>query len=225
MIGIWLDTLVPATVDRNTIASGVAALLLLLIAFTAGQAAKRRRVDAVLQAVDAATVGRVTPRSRTDAGGFAVAINPAPEPFREFSVSYRCLSILDPIDVMRRLRGQVSRLQVAGNLPDPPTAELVWARGLPPAHVLGKTPGRGQWVFHRLELAATEFGTRGSDVAALRHVFREMISRHSPDLKQISLQRERRPMLRLVVEGTIDLRDISPLITSARALARAGLRR
>ncbi len=205
-------------------ATGVAVLLLLAIAWTAGQVAKRRRVQAVLQAVDAATVGRITPRSRTDAGGFAVAIIPPPEPFREFSVSYRCLSILDPVDVVRRLRGQVVRLQVAGNLPDAPAAELVWARGLPPGHVLGNAPGRGQWVFHQLDFTGAEYGTRGSDVAAMRHVFREMYSRFGPGLKQISLQRERRPMLRLVMEGSADLRDISPLITSARALGRAAQR-
>ena len=210
--------------DQRSLATAAAVLLLLTIAWVAGQIAKRRRVAAMLQAVDAATVGRITPRSRTDPGGFAVAVVPPPEPFREFSVSYRCLSILDPVDVARRLgRGQVSRLQVAGNLPEAPSAELVWARGLPPGQVLGKAPGRGQWVFQQLDFAGAEYGTRGPNVAALRHVLRDMYSRYGPGLKQITVQRERRPMLRLVMEGAIDLRDVSPLIASARALARAAL--
>ena len=210
--------------DQRSLATVAAVGLLLAIAWAAGQVTKRRRVAAMLQAVDAATVGRVLPRSRTVPGGFAVTIVPPPEPFREFNVSYRCLSIFDPFDVARRLgRGQVSRLQVAGNLPEPPSAELVWARGQPPGQVLGKAPGRGQWVFQQLDFVGAEYGTRGTNVAALRHVLREMYSRYGPGLKQITIQRERRPMVRLVMEGAIDLRDVSPLITSVRALGRAAL--
>ena len=220
----WFTEVVQLAADRRSLATVVAALLLLAIAWVAGQVVKRRRVAAMMRAVDATTVGRITPRSRTDASGFAMAVVPPPEPFREFSVSYRCLSILDPVDVVRRFgRGQVSRFQLAANLPEPPSAELVWARGHPPGQVLGTAPGHGQWVFQQLDFAGADYATRGPNVAALRHVLRDMYSRYGPGLKQVVVQRERRPMVRLVMEGAIDLRDVSPLITSARALGRAAL--
>jgi hypothetical protein len=50
-----------------------------------------------------------------------------------------------------------------------------------------------------------------------------MYARFTPVLKSIAVQRERRPQMRLVMEGKIEMRDVSPLITSARALGRAAM--
>ena len=95
---------------------------------------------------------------------------------------------------------------------------------MPPSQALGKNPGRSPWVQSRLDFAGAEYATRGANVGALKHVFQDMYARFTPELLSITIQRERRPQLRVVAGGKIEGRDISPLITSARALGRAAMR-
>jgi hypothetical protein len=198
--------------------------LILALTWIAGWLQKRRRSQAILTAVNDATFGRCIARSRSGAWGFAVSVEPAPERFREFNISYQPLSIFDPIDLFRyAFGGKKATFQISGVLMDVPTAELIWMRDQPPVRALGKMPGRAPWVQARLDIAGAEYATRGANIGAVKHVFQDMYARFTPALSLISIQRERRPHLRVVVEGRIDARDVSPLITSVRSLARAAM--
>ena len=207
-----------------TLAIGIILLLFVALAFVAGWQQKRRRTLLMLAAVNDATFGRCLPRSRSGAWGFAVGIEPPPERFREFNISYQPVSIFDPFDLLRRLlSGRRSTLQISAVLADAPVAEIVWQRGHPPARALGVNPGHAPWVQSKLEYTGAEYATRGTNVGAIKHVFRDMVARFSPALTSVAVQRERRPQLRMVVRGRIDPRDVSPLVTAARALGRAAM--
>jgi hypothetical protein len=207
------------------------AVLLVVVLATAlawylGWQQKRRRTHRMLVAVNDAAFGRCLPRSKTGAWGFAVSVEPPPEHFREFNISYQPVSILHPLDFLRRTLGrQKSTLQISGVLLDAPTAEIVWVRGQPPMRALGVSPGRSPWVQSRLDYVGMDYATRGTNVAALRHLFQDMIARFAPILHSLTIQRERRPHVRMVAQGRIDARDVSPLITIARSLGRAAMMR
>jgi hypothetical protein len=199
-------------------------VLVLALAWIAGWQLKLRRSQTILTAVNDATFGRCVARSQSGAWGFAVAVVPAPERFREFNISYQPMSIFDLLDLLRyAFGGKKSTFQVSGVLLDVPTAELIWMRGQPPARALGKTPGRAPWVQTRLDFSGAEYATRGANVGAMKHVFQDMYARFTPSLLLISIQRERQPQLRVVVEGRIEARDVSPLLTSVRSLGRAAI--
>ena len=198
--------------------------LLLAVAWFAGWQQKRRRTHAMLVAVNDATFGRCLPRSRTGAWGFAVGIEPAPERFGEFNISYQPVSIFDPLDLLRIwFRGRRTTFLISGVLSDAPTAEVIWVRGQPPTRALGMKPGRAPWVQGRLDFAKSEYATRGANVGAIKHLLQDMVARFTPILISISIQRERRPQFQMVVEGKIEARDLSPLITYARGLGRAAM--
>ena len=221
-VWVWLTN---GLVVGPVAAIGVIVALVLALTWYAGWLQKRQRTLAMLNAVNDTTFGRCVPRSRTGAWGFAVAIEPAPEPFREFNISYQPVSILDPFDLARMLFGKrQTSLQIAGMLIHEPVAEIVWVRGQPPARALGVKPGRAPWVHARLDFAGTEYATRGTNVGALRHVLQDMYARFTPALVWVTVQRERRPQLRVVVKGKIEAQNVSPLIASVRALGRASMR-
>jgi hypothetical protein len=216
--GWWADAQVRAT--------AVTALLLLALGWTAGQLHKRRQVAAMLAAVQDATFGRCVPRSRTGAWGFAVRLQPAPEPFREFNISYHALSIVDPIDLVRWMVGRQRRqLLIGARLQDAPTAELVWARKMPPTRALGRQPGRAPWVYQRLDFAGAEYATRGANVGALRHTLQEMVTRYEPGLRLVVVQRERQPEVQVQIMGKLDVSEVSPLLAAVRGLGKAALLR
>ena len=203
---------------------GATIVLLLVLAWYSGQHLKRRRTLAMLIAVNDAAFGRSVPRSQTGAWGFAIAIEPPPDRFREFNISYQPMSILDPFDLLARVfAGRMAVFQIAGVLSEAPTAEMVWWRGQPPARALGGNPGRMPWVQSRLDFAGAEYAMRGTNLGAMKHVFQDMYARFTPILVSITIQRERRPQVRLVAAGKLDARDVSPLIASARALGRAAM--
>lgn len=210
--------------DEQLVAMVVTFVVLWALLWYLGWQQKRRRTQAMLRAVNDAAFGRGVPRSRTGAWGFAVAIEPPPERFREFNISYQPMSIFNPLDLARRLfGGERAMFQIAGVLLDAPTVELVWLRGQPPARALGVNPGRAPWVQGQLDFGGAEYALRGTNVGAMKHVFQDMVARFTPMLVSIAIQRERRPHLRLVAKGKIDAGDVSPLITAARALGRAAL--
>ena len=199
-------------------------LLILLLVWLAARWQKRRRTHHMLIAVNDASFGRCMPRSQTGAWGFAVSIEPPPERFREFNISYQPVSIFDPLDLLRLwFRRRRTRLLISGVLTNAPTAEVIWVRGKPPVRALGVKPGHAPWVHTRLDFAGAEYATRGTNVGAIKHVLQDMYARFTPVLVWVSLQREQRPQMRMVAEGKIDPRDVSPLITAARALGRAAM--
>lgn len=202
----------------------VAGLVVVVLAWYAGREQKWRRTQAMLAAVNDATFGRCMPRSKTGVWGFVIGVEPAPEPFREFNISYQPMSIFDPVDIAQMVFGRArTSLQIAGTLKEVPTAEIIWVRGQPPLRALGVNPGSAPWVHTQLDFAGAEYATRGTNVGALHHLFTEMYARFNPALLWVSVQRERRPQVRVMADGNIGVREVSPLITSARALGRAAL--
>jgi hypothetical protein len=209
--------------DTRTVATVAALLCLLGLAWVAGVVQKQRRMRRTLALVNDATFGRCLPRSRAGVWGFVVGVTPPPEPFREFNISYQPLSILDPRDLLRWLRGGRAQLQIAGLLHEAPVAELVWARRQLPLRVVGVTPGPAPWVHHQLYLGATEYATRGPNVGALQHEMRDLYARFTPGLTVVQVQRGRVPEVRLVYEGVVDARTVAPLLAAARSLGRGAL--
>ena len=216
----WIEQLWAWPVDERTVGSVLAAVCLLALLWRVGVLQKKRRVRRTLTLVNDATFGRCIPRSRVGPWGFAVTVQPPPEPYREFNISYQPLSILTPGDLVRALRGDRTRLQLAGVLREPPTAELVWVRGQPPLKVLGLAPGPAPWVHHQLHLGAAEYATRGPNIGALHKEMRDLYTRFTPGLTLVQVQRGRTPEVRLVYEGPIDARSVAPLVAAARALGR-----
>lgn len=217
----WAD-IVDWVNDERGWATFVAAVVLLLIAWTYAQIAKRRQVARLLAAVDDTTVGRYLPHVRTGAWGFAVTVAPPPEPFREFHVSFRARHPLDFVDWPALwARRERPRLQLAGTLPRVPEAELLWVRGRPPLTLVGTQPGRGPWVQQRLATTRAEYATRGANTAALRHAFADLHARFYAKLELVTVQRDHAPHVRLVFEGRVDPRDLSPLLASLRGIGRA----
>ncbi len=216
----WSELL--ATInDARGWATLAAILLLALIAWTSAQIQKRREVARLLAALDDTTVGRCVPHVRGGAWGFAVGVKPPPEPLRELNVSFHTRHWLDPLDWFALLRRERPRLQLAATLPRVPEAELLWVRGRPPLSLVGAQPGRGPWVHQRLDTTRAEYATRGADTAALRHAFADLHARFYADLELVAVQRDRVPHIRLVLEGRIDPRLLSPLVASLRGIGRA----
>ena len=219
----WVD-LTSWRVDESGWAALVALLLLLVIAWSTAQIRKRSQVKAMLSALHDTTFGRCVPHVRTGAWGFAVAIEPAPEPFRELSVSLRVTSLWDPLDwVAWTVRGERTRLQFAGTLAPPPPTELLWVRNRPPLTVRGVAAGRGPWVIQRLDITQTEYAMRGANPTAMRHAFADLHARFYTHLALVTVQKDRAPHVRLVAEGRLDPRMLSPLVASVRGLGRVAL--
>lgn len=223
MMPSWADDLLIWLQAERGVATMVAVAALLLLGWAAAHRSKRRQVERMLDTVRDAVFGHCVPRVRTGAWGFAVAVEPPPEPFNEFLVNYQAFSWLDLGDVARRVvrgRGR-TRVQLAGSLSSGPMTELVWMRGQPPVRALGNRPGSREWVQQRLDVPRTEYALRGYNLGSMRHVFVDLMARFGMSLTLVSVQREQKPDVRLVVEGPLDPASISPLITSMRALGRA----
>lgn len=205
---------------------GAACLLAVLASWLAGRLRKRRRGQVILAALAGVTQGRVEFRRGPGAWGFVAAVVPPPEPFQKFSVSFRAMSILDPVDCLRRLTGAPSsRLHVWAILQTPPQAELVWERGRTPGRALGRGPGRTMWELHRLDVGRAEYATRGLNSAALRRTFLDLYARYSPMLQRVIVQREGAPQFEVVLAGdALDVREVSALLTTLRAAGRAAQR-
>lgn len=218
------DLLVQLDEGRGWLLAAVLGLAVILC-WAGGRQRKQVRAAAMMAALEGSTRGRVTPYRGPDARGFVVTVSPAPDPFREFSVSYRAVSILDPVDLVRRLAGGgPAQLQVWAILPAPPSAEIVWARGRPPGRALGRRPGHGLWVHHRLELSGSEYATRGANTNALRHAFVDLHARFGSLLQRVIIQREGGPQVELVAAGTgLDPGDLPALLAGLRAAGRAAL--
>lgn len=197
--------------------------LLIMVCWLIGWLRKRRRGRVILTALRASCRGAIEFRRGPGAWGFVAAVTPAPDPFREFSVSFRAMSIFDPFDCLLRLTGAPpSQLHIWAILPRPPEAELVWERGLVPARALGRRPGRMLWELHRLDLGSVEYATRGLNAGALRHTFSDLYARFSAVLQRVTVQREGAPQFEIVVAGNaLDAREVSALITTIRAAGRA----
>jgi hypothetical protein len=206
-------------------AASLVALALLTALWALGVTRKMQSSRAVLAAIEAGVRGRTVPVRGPGSRGFLATVSPAPEPFREFSVRYRTLSILDPVDWIRRMGGaRTAELHFWALLPNTPSSEIVWARGRVPDRALGHVPGRDLWIPHRLPLGGTEYIVRGGNTRALEHAFSDLHLRFGLVLRGVIVQREGAPQVELAVSGRrLDRREIPALIAGLRAIGRAAL--
>jgi hypothetical protein len=201
------------------------AVVLAALGWLAAVLRKRRRTRRLLQALQDSVRGKVVLFRRPLGGGFTGHIVPAPDPFRECSVSYRPVPRLDPVDLARRLAGRPGgRLQIWAVLATPPAGEIVWSRGEPPNRALGSRPGRTLWVHRRLDISGAEYATRGANTNALCHTFLDLHARFGPVLQRLIIRREGAPQVELVVAGDrLDVHAVAPLLAALRAAGRAAL--
>jgi hypothetical protein len=222
---ILVDDLLQLLSGERWLATCAAIFILAGALWTGGLLHKRRRSRAMFAALQSNTRGRVVAYRGPSAQGFIATVTPAPEPFREFSVNYRAMSILDPVDLMRRLfTGQADRLQVWAILRSSPAAEIIWAHGQAPGRALSHRPGRGLWVHYRLDISGGEFAARGANTNALCHAFREMHARLGPLLQRLLIQREGAPQVELLLSGSgLDTRAVPVVLTTLRSTGRAAM--
>jgi hypothetical protein len=155
--------------------------------------------------------------------GFLVALKPAPEPFRHFTISYHATSNF-------ALRHPADRLIFQGKLVTSPRAELLWQRGQIPARALG---GRALWARRRLDVTNSEYATRGDNlrgdnVNAIIRVFSDLHTRFGSALEKVTIQAEveteGEPEVEVVLWGNqLMPEEIPALVAVMRAMGRAAL--
>jgi hypothetical protein len=156
-------------------------------------------------------------------GGFSARIEPAPEPFTHFSVTYRPAAGIDLLERLLRPARQ-DRLEIHGVLAHRPCQELQWRRGELPGRAVGKTPGAALWTIRRLDIIQSDYATRGPNTGALIHVFSDMESRFEPLLYEFSILAEDEPQLFCAMRGgSLNPEKIPSLVTLLRAAGRAAL--
>jgi len=189
-----------------------AAAVLALIAFAlwlGARLVRKRRIQALYAALGDSVSSRLMLRGKLSADGFVADFEPAPAPFRSLTVR------VGPSSGQRVLA-------FFGALPQPPTSEIMWVRGTPPLNALGAHPGAGVWAIRSLDVAATQFATRGENVGAVCHEFHELATRFGPALLRIAVQRDHTPHLLVeAVVASLAVDEIGPLGRAVRSLARA----
>jgi hypothetical protein len=200
---------------------------LLMLSWLVGGWQNMWRSRAMLAALNDSTRGRVVAEQAPGFAGFLARIQPAPEPFMQFIITYRAVSKLDlPGWLLWVVTRRTDRMIIQGRLVERPQAELVWARGQIPGRALGKSPSAALWVLHRLDITNSEYATRGANPAALIHVFTDLQTRFEPVLYKVSIQAEEIPEVEVVLRGSrLNADEIPALVTTIRAAGRAALLR
>lgn len=205
----------------------VAAILLALIGAVMLRRRGGRRSQALFEALRDSTRHQVVPRQGPSAAGFAGRIEPAPEPFLEFTVAYgaatdggwqgRLADILSP---------RADRLAFTARLPRRPDAEIVWRLGQIPGRALARRERASLWIQRRLDIVDAEYAVRGVDTVAVEHVFFDLQARFRPFLEVVSVQADDDPEVRIILRTrNMSFREIPALVLSVRALGRAVLQR
>lgn len=180
-----------------------------------------RRCRALLAAFGESTGGRLITEAGPGRGGFKAHFEPPPEPFKQVTIRYEMAAKFDLIRWLLRQPAR-DRLCVQATLAERPNQELQWRRGAIPGRAAGQTPSASLWTIHRLDFIESEFATRGTNPAALIHVFIELQTRFEPLLYEISILRETQPALAIALRGRgLEPVDVFRLMTLVRAAGRA----
>ena len=200
---------------------------LLLLSWLAGASQNLRRSRAFLAYFNDSTRGVVSLQRGPNFRGFFAKIQPAPEPFSQFSITYHAVSNLNLLGLLLRpLTGPLDRMVIHGKLTGHPAAELIWARGQIPSRALGHDRGATLWVQHRLDFMNCEYATRGINPRGLVHVFADLQARFGPWLRKVSIQADGIPEMEIVLTTTrLNPEEMSALVTTLRAAGRAALLR
>lgn len=212
-------------------ARGVSLLLLvvtlLLLSWLVGRLQNRRHSQMMLTALNDSARGQIVCPEGAQSDGFAATIQPAPEPFRQFTIVYHAASNLNLLGwLLRGLTRHPDQLFIRGSLPDPPLAELIWTRGGIPGYALGYRASAGLWVQGWLDITNSEYATRGVNPSALVHLFRDLQTRFGPLLSKVQVQADARPEVEIVLRGAgLTREEIPALVATIRGIGRAALQR
>lgn len=200
---------------------------LLLFGWLAGASQNLRRSRAFLVSFNDSTRGVVSLHWGPNFRGFFAKIQPAPEPFSQFIITYHAVSNLNVLGLLfRPLTRQMDRMIIHGKLTGYPSAELIWVRGQVPSHALGHGRGATLWVQHHLDFMNCEYATRGINPSGLVHVFADLQARFGPWLRKVSIQGDDTPEMEIVINtARLNAEEMSALVTTLRAAGRAALLR
>jgi hypothetical protein len=200
---------------------------LLILGWLAGARQNVRHSRAMLATLNDSTRGVVSLQRGPDFRGFFANLQPAPEPFTQFIITYHAASNLNLLGVLLRpLTRQADRMVIHGKLQARPAAELIWMRGRIPARALGRDRGATLWVQRHLDFVNTEYATRGVNPGALAHVFTDLQTRFGPWLYKMSIQADDIPEMEVVLKTQhLNPEELSAFVTTLRAAGRAALLR
>lgn len=212
--------------NRLFLTSLLAIVLLILIAWVAARVQLERRSRALVVALNDSLRGKIVVRRGPSARGMAGVLEPAPEPFVQFDVSYRTISLFDVLGHLHSLLAPSGDyLVLSGKLPVRPAAELVWRNGQVPGHALARRERSALWVQRRLDIVDAEFAVRGANTGPIEHVFVDLQARFRPFLDEISVQADRDSEVTIGLRlAGLNIQEIPALVTSVRTLGRAALR-
>ncbi len=199
--------------------------LLLWLGWLLADWQNRRRSQMIIAALNDSARGQVKCSVGPNRRGFVATIQPAPEPFLQFTIIYRPLSNFDLFGwLLGPLAGTPDRLVLQGKLSVRPLAELLWTRGQIPSRALGKSPGAALWVQGWLDITNSEYATRGSNPSALIHLFRDLQTRFGTLLHTVSVQADAIPEIELSLRASgLNREEIPALVATIRALGRAAV--
>lgn len=199
---------------------------LLAIGVIAGLVQNTRRCAEIAAALSDSTRGRLRPTSASTARHLEARIEPAPDPFREFTVSFAAVTTFSPLDLALRLFfGRKQRLLIRGELLKRPEEEIVWLRGHAPARSLGRSAATALWVQRRLDIVNGEYAVHGVNPAAIEHAFWDLQTRFGAVLEKISVQADATPGVEIIVRAdNLNAEDLPALVTTIRSLGRASSR-
>jgi hypothetical protein len=185
----------------------------------------RRQGQLIIAALNDSVRGEVKCTVGPNRRGFVATIQPAPEPFLQFTITYQPLSNFDlPGLLLGRLSGASDCLLLQGKLSALPLAELIWTHGQIPSRALGKSPGAALWVQGWLDITNSEYATRGSNPSALVHLFRDLQTRFGALLHRVSIQADVIPEVELSLRGSsLNREEIPALVATLRSLGRAAV--
>jgi hypothetical protein len=213
--------------DPQSMVTLFSIVALLVLGWLAGALQNMRRSRAMLGILNDSTRGVVSLQWGPNFQGFFAHIQPAPEPFTQFIITYHAASNLNVLGMLLRpLTRQADRMVIHGKLLAHPKAELIWMRGRIPARALGNDRGATLWVQRHLDFVNTEYATRGVNPGALAHVFADLQTRFGPWLYKMSIQADDPPDMEIVLTTRrLNPEELSALVTTLRAAGRAALLR
>jgi hypothetical protein len=81
------------------------------------------------------------------------------------------------------------------------------------------------WVQRRLDYLNVDYAVRGSNTAAVEHVFLDLQTRFGQALRLVRIYGDEEPDFEVVIRsGRLDGREMPALVTTLRALGRGALR-
>ncbi len=204
----------------------ISVLLLLLIGVLAGLVQNGRRNQLLLTALDNSWRGRAKPLRPINWRGFAVTLDPPPDPYVKFEARFTAFSYFSLIDLLLRSGGGAANmLQFTGKLANRPHQEVLWMRGRPAGRALGRSGDPALWQARRIDLLNGDFAVRGVNTSAIEHAFFDLQARYGPFLQKVSLQADEPIEMELMINaGQLTAEDIPGLVAALRGLGRAGMR-